>query len=38
MPVREVNGIKLIGLAIVALGLVFCFFGDKFIQIVVRGS
>lgn len=38
MPVREVNGIKLIGLAIVALGLVFYFFGDKFIQIVVRGS
>ena len=38
MPVREVNGIKLIGLAIVVLGLVFYFFGDKFIQIVVRGS
>lgn len=29
MPVREVNFTKLIGLTIVALGLIFYFFGDK---------
>ncbi|WP_109078377.1 DMT family transporter [Aggregatibacter kilianii] len=37
MPVREVNPIKLIGLLIVAFGLVFYFFGDKFIQVFIRG-
>ena len=37
MPLREMSGAKLIGLFVVACGLLFYFFGEKFIQIVVRG-
>ena len=33
MPIREVNITKLIGLIIVAFGLVFYFFGDKLIEL-----
>ena len=33
MPVREVNITKLIGLIIVAFGLVFYFFGDKLVEL-----
>lgn len=34
MPIREVNITKLIGLIIVAFGLVFYFFGDKLINLM----
>ncbi|BFU60836.1 MULTISPECIES: DMT family transporter [Rodentibacter] len=34
MPVREANITKLIGLAIVAFGLIFYFFGDKLIALI----
>ncbi|OOF55628.1 DMT family transporter [Rodentibacter myodis] len=34
MPTREVNITKLIGLAIVAFGLIFYFFGDKIFTLV----
>lgn len=34
MPVREVNFTKFIGLAIVAFGLVFYFFGDKVMALI----
>lgn len=34
MPIREVNIAKLIGLIIVAFGLVFYFFGDKLINLM----
>ncbi|MBN6065021.1 DMT family transporter [Aggregatibacter actinomycetemcomitans] len=37
MPAREVDVIKLVGLVIVAFGLVFYFFGDKLIQVFIRG-
>ena len=33
MPIREVNITKLIGLIIVAFGLVFYFFGDKLVEL-----
>ena len=33
MPIREVNIMKLIGLIIVAFGLVFYFFGDKLLEL-----
>ena len=33
MPIREVNITKFIGLIIVAFGLVFYFFGDKFVEL-----
>ena len=33
MPIREVNITKLIGLIIVAFGLVFYFFGDKLLEL-----
>ena len=33
MPIREVNTTKLIGLIIVAFGLVFYFFGDKLVEL-----
>ena len=33
MPIREVNIMKLIGLIIVAFGLVFYFFGDKLVEL-----
>ena len=36
MPVREVNPTKLIGLGIVAFGLIFYFFGDK-VMAVIKG-
>ena len=35
MPIREVNITKLIGLIIVAFGLVFYFFGDKLVELFV---
>ena len=35
MPIREVNITKLIGLIIVAFGLVFYFFGDKLLELFV---
>ena len=34
MPVREINLVKLIGLMIVAFGLIFYFFGDKVIALL----
>lgn len=34
MPVREINLVKLIGLTIVAFGLIFYFFGDKVIALL----
>ena len=34
MPVREINFVKLIGLMIVAFGLIFYFFGDKVIALL----
>ena len=37
MPIREVNITKLIGLIIVAFGLVFYFFGDKLIELFRAG-
>ena len=33
MPIREVNITKLIGLIIIAFGLVFYFFGDKLVEL-----
>ena len=37
MPIREVNITKLIGLIIVAFGLVFYFFGDKLVELFGAG-
>ena len=37
MPIREVNITKLIGLIIVAFGLVFYFFGDKLVELFRAG-
>ena len=34
MPVREINLVKLIGLTIVAFGLIFYLFGDKVIALL----
>ncbi|SUB36648.1 transmembrane protein [Pasteurella multocida] len=33
MPVREVNLFKFIGIAIVGIGLIIFFFGDKFMKL-----
>lgn len=37
MPVREVNVAKLIGLVIIAFGLIFYFFGDKVMALIKGG-